>query len=38
MLENFYMFLGVDISKTVKIRPISEFSMKNILRSFVIKM
>lgn len=32
------MFLGVDISKTVKIRLISKFFMKNNLRTFVIKM
>lgn len=38
MLKKSYMFLGVDISKTVKTRPISEFFMKNSLRSFVRKM
>ncbi len=38
MLEKSYMFLGVDISKTVKIRLISEFFVKNSLRSFVKKM
>ena len=38
MLEKSYIFLGVDISKTVKIRLISEFFVENSLCIHVKKL